>query len=392
MSSFIHLLDQRRLIGPGGTAIGGTIYFYYSNTAVLAPIYSDAAMTVPMTNPVVVGAGQIIPSIYLDSSVSYRRVIQYTDGTSDQEDPIGMLFSSNDIGIPVGTVLDFSGPNIPTGFLYCAGQEVSRSTYPDLFTAIGTTYGTGNGSTTFNLPDYRGRVTAGKDNMNGSTAGRLSFSVTGTSLGAYGGTDNVTLTSDQIPSHTHSVTDPGHSHSITHNLNSDNAGASLSGATIASSSTANTNTSTTGITIGNAGNDQAHTNTQPTIVVNKIIKALPSGALSLVNLLPGVFTNLSNPVIADGYDEAAVAQTRKGTEAVRVYSTNHNHIVVDNGTNVWSITSDSSTGDLKISPVSALYGAVDVGGGANVKILGKLVTQGASDSGGTGYRVLRVPN
>lgn len=58
--------------------------------------------------------------------------------------------------IPIGAVVAFAGSTAPDGFLFCDGSAISRSTYSDLFTAIGTTHGTGNGTTTFNLPDTRG--------------------------------------------------------------------------------------------------------------------------------------------------------------------------------------------------------------------------------------------
>ena len=72
--------------------------------------------------------------------------------------------------MPAGMLFPFAGASAPTGYLLCHGQAVSRTTYADLFTAIGTTYGTGDGSSTFNLPDLRGRVIAGQDDMGGSSA------------------------------------------------------------------------------------------------------------------------------------------------------------------------------------------------------------------------------
>lgn len=81
---------------------------------------------------------------------------------------------------PVGVVLPFAGSAAPSGWLLCAGQEVSRTTYAALFTALGTAYGVGNGSTTFNLPDLRGRIPGGKDDMGGSAASRLNVTLTGT--------------------------------------------------------------------------------------------------------------------------------------------------------------------------------------------------------------------
>lgn len=79
-----------------------------------------------------------------------------------------------------GIVVPFAGASAPDGFLLCSGSAVSRSTYSRLFSVIGTTFGVGDGSTTFNLPDMRGRAAAGKDNMGGTSAGRLTVQRTGT--------------------------------------------------------------------------------------------------------------------------------------------------------------------------------------------------------------------
>lgn len=79
-----------------------------------------------------------------------------------------------------GTVLDFAGSVAPDGWLLCYGQAISRVDYANLFAKIGTTFGVGDGSTTFNLPDCRGRVGAGKDDMGGSAANRLGRTLSGT--------------------------------------------------------------------------------------------------------------------------------------------------------------------------------------------------------------------
>ncbi|PZP39018.1 MAG: hypothetical protein DI585_05550 [Pseudomonas fluorescens] len=103
--------------------------------------------------------------------------------------------------------MPFAGANAPTGWLMCAGQTVSRFTYSALFTAIGTTYGAGDGATTFALPDMRGRAAFGMDNMGGTDSGRLSVANTlGLSGGAQtksGSTAAYTLTVADIPAHTH---------------------------------------------------------------------------------------------------------------------------------------------------------------------------------------------
>jgi hypothetical protein len=82
-----HFLDQRRLIDSNGIADGGTLGFYLAGTTTPTTIYSDAALTTPMTTPVVVGAGAVVPTIYLDSTISYKRVITYPDGSTDISDP-----------------------------------------------------------------------------------------------------------------------------------------------------------------------------------------------------------------------------------------------------------------------------------------------------------------
>ncbi len=74
--------------------------------------------------------------------------------------------------MPVGCVIPFAGAAAPTGWLLCQGQAISRTTYAQLFSVIGTTYGSGDGKTTFNLPDMRGRVAVGSDaNSTGAKAG-----------------------------------------------------------------------------------------------------------------------------------------------------------------------------------------------------------------------------
>jgi len=99
----------------------------------------------------------------------------------------------------------------------CYGQAVSRTTYADLYAVVGTTYGSGDGSTSFNLPDLRGRVIAGQDDMGGLSANRLtgtSGGVDGDVLGASGGFQQHTLITNEMPIHTHLQN--GHQHSITH--------------------------------------------------------------------------------------------------------------------------------------------------------------------------------
>lgn len=197
---------------------------------------------------------------------------------------------------PTGVVLPYAGTTEPTGWLFCYGQAVSRTTYADLFIALGTTYGAGDGSTTFNLPDMRGRVAAGRDNMGGSAASRLTTTVLDkTSEGGVGGSQTHTLTAAQSGSPTHNHGSSGgmsanstHSHTSSYStaVSSGTAGNSPHGGKVFAGGTSPYEN---WITIGGAGdvshthaiNDntaanaaQAHPITQPTIVLNYIIKAV----------------------------------------------------------------------------------------------------------------------
>ena len=98
--------------------------------------------------------------------------------------------------IPTAAVMPWAGTgSIPSGWLECTGQAVSRTTYADLFTAIGTQYGAGDGSTTFNIPNLKGSVPVGYD------SGDTSFDALGETCGA----KTHTLTSGEMPTHHHNV-------------------------------------------------------------------------------------------------------------------------------------------------------------------------------------------
>lgn len=110
---------------------------------------------------------------------------------SDVDDPEAALVNLGaaplESGVPAGAVMPYAGTTAPSGWLLLFGQAVSRTTYAALFAIVGVTYGAGDGSTTFNLPDLRGRVAAGQDDMGGTPAGRLTSPFDGSILGAAGG-------------------------------------------------------------------------------------------------------------------------------------------------------------------------------------------------------------
>jgi microcystin-dependent protein len=158
---------------------------------------------------------------------------------------------------PIGVVVDYAGSVAPTNYALCYGQELSRTDYAALFAVIGVQYGAGNGSTTFNLPDTRGRVVAGKDNMGGSSASRLTS--ISNALGSFGGEESHTLSVNEMPTHNHDM--------LGFSGAQNNAGGQPGSSDVG---TANTNFTQT------AGGNAAHNNVQPTLVLNKIIKVKAS--------------------------------------------------------------------------------------------------------------------
>lgn len=182
---------------------------------------------------------------------------------------------------PPGIIKPYAGTAAPNGYLLCDGSAVSRTTYADLFAVTSTTFGVGNGTTTFNVPDLNGRVPVGKDNAGGSNANRITTAVSGIdgdTLGASGG--------DQLlHAHTHtiSITDPGHDHTPQASSSSSGLSAGPSAKFLASSlsqysnnhdlAMGATNTNTTGITATAATTGTgASQNVQPSLIVNYVIK------------------------------------------------------------------------------------------------------------------------
>jgi len=159
-------------------------------------------------------------------------------------------------GVPVGVVIDYTGSTAPAGWLLCQGQLINRTTYAALFAVASTTYGAGDGSTTFALPDLRGRVVAGKDDMGGTSANRLTSPINGDNLGAAGGAESHTLAVSEMPSHSHLPTDGG-------NYFGNGTTSSLA----ASSGVGGL------VTMSSSGGGGSHNNMQPTLVLNKIVFA-----------------------------------------------------------------------------------------------------------------------
>jgi len=156
-----------------------------------------------------------------------------------------------DTVMPSGMIMPFAGTSAPTSWLACNGAAISRSTYATLYNAIGTTWGTGDGSTTFNVPDLRGMFLSGTGtNATGSSSGAV-----GPSVGTYA--------ADTYLNHSHTATstDSGHTHSINSTGPNGAGGGGLPG--FGTGTTYSTNTGTANITTTVATSTTGGTETKP---------------------------------------------------------------------------------------------------------------------------------
>lgn len=253
-------------------------------------------------NPSDLTATQVTAMLNVFTALLQGLVPASGGGTSNFLRADGSWAAPTSTSIPTGTVAAFAVSTPPSGWLNCDGSAVSRSTYATLFGVVGTTYGAGNGTTTFNLPDGRGRTMFGWDS--GNATGRLTGSPTGgisaSSIANVGGEQGHTLTTPgELPAHSHGVTDPTHTHTVVdgghihttqtpvNNTGSFGTGANPPSAS-ASGVVANTfalaggaSNATTGIGLGNAstgittqntGSGGAHNTVPPGLVISWIIK------------------------------------------------------------------------------------------------------------------------
>jgi len=164
---------------------------------------------------------------------------------------------------PIASVIPYAGSVAPSGWLMSDGAAVSRATYSDLFDVIGTQYGAGDGSTTFNVPNLKGRIPVGIDGA------QAEFDV----RGEIGGAKTHTLSAGEMPSHTH--TQNSHSHGYSDQAG--NNGFISNGTGVAEDAMQNQydasrTTGSATATNQNTGGDGAHNNLQPYIALPYIIK------------------------------------------------------------------------------------------------------------------------
>lgn len=262
--------------------VGGKLYFFETGTSTPQDTFADVTLSTPNENPVVALDDGRWPSIWLITTNAYKVVL--TDANDVQiweADPVGPASggaTQNVDGI-IGEVRAFAGlaGSIPAKWALCYGQAVSRTTYADLFAVLGTSWGAGDGSSTFNLPDLRGRLVAGIDNMGGVAASRITAGVSGvpgTTLGGTGGDQHAqtdTLTAISV------VTDPTHVHEVSLGIsNTSPTGASLTkfagvGPAAVTLKTAPASTGITVATTVTSGLTGSSQNVQPVAMINWIV-------------------------------------------------------------------------------------------------------------------------
>ncbi|MEK9769600.1 MAG: tail fiber protein [Betaproteobacteria bacterium] len=200
--------------------------------------------------------------------------IRYNTTTGALEAYVAGAWGNVGIGstLPSGSILAYTLSTAPTGFLLCNGAAVSRTTYSALFAVIGTDYGTGDGSSTFNVPDLRGRVIAG---LGGGTGGsslltNQSGGLNGDTMRDTGGAETHTLTEAQLASHKHAQ--------LKEYPQEDESNTNVE--TGIRLNTGVDSTTQVYLTVNNegddiiqaAGSDSPHNNVQPTIILTWCIK------------------------------------------------------------------------------------------------------------------------
>jgi microcystin-dependent protein len=260
---------------------GASVKRFCRATGAFTITHNAASLICPGGSSIVAAVGDTF--IVISDASSNARIIMYQRAAAPPQ------------AVPIGFVGDYAGSAAPAFWLLCFGQEVSRTTYAALFAAIGVTYGAGDSTTTFNLPDCRGRVVAGQDDMGGSSANRLTGQtggVNGDTLGATGGVETHALSSGEMPGHTHSFSattssDGSHTHGpgaaenfVTSqvaetgdNMHITGSSDNLNVAQPTATASAGAHTHTVSGTSGSTGSGSAHNNLPPVIILNKIIFA-----------------------------------------------------------------------------------------------------------------------
>lgn len=254
---FVSLIPAPATLAPvvDGTAAVGTSLLYARQDHVHPTDTSRA----PLVSPVFTGTPQAPTAALGDSSLLLATT--------------AFVIANGGLPPPIGSILPYAAATAPNAnWAIANGAAFSRTGATlNLFNAIGITFGSGDGVTTANLPDLRGRVVAGVDAGANrlTTATMTSQALAGINNGASGETQLLTVA--QMPAHAHGVTDPGHAHNIS--VNAAGSGtANVAASPAANVGTAVTQSGGTGITTQNNGSGGAHANVQPTMQLQYIIR------------------------------------------------------------------------------------------------------------------------
>ena len=285
---YIQMLGEVRNLDTSAYSVGTVLYIdpgstsgQLTSTAPVAPDLAEAVAIVTRSHAL---TGILFVRMWSQGeSISELHDVTLTTPESGDVLTYNGSIWVNQQPMPSGAITQFAGSSAPTGWLVCDGSAISRTTYAALFAVIGSTYGAGDGSTTFNLPNLKGRVPVGLDSA------QTEFDA----LGETGGAKTHTLTTAEMPSHTHTqnahnhtgsaLSAGSHQHGYIEPYNTSGMGPAGSYgyyhyARSALTDSAGAHTHTLSIdnataTNQNTGGGGAHNNLQPYIVLNYIIKA-----------------------------------------------------------------------------------------------------------------------
>ena len=152
----------------GASSYVGAATFYSTVTVSGAATFNSAAAF--KSTVTVSGAATFKSAVSVSGATAFGSTVTVAGAAVFKSNvSIGGTLTGVDL-LPAGAIFPYAGATAPTGYLLSFGQAISRSTYADLFSAISTTYGAGDGSSTFNVPDLRGRAVGGQDDMGGTSA------------------------------------------------------------------------------------------------------------------------------------------------------------------------------------------------------------------------------